>query len=267
MAKYGKLALAAAVCAAIVGSVTGSAQAQARQVVAVSGASALSVPPPPAGDVPLPGGAMQDDTGGELDPTPMSSLGIGFKLGMAGMGEGTLEYQVKGKPVPGQIGSRRGLYLSVPLHLGGDGFGWMIEPYYGRATVSAVTIDHAGQTTATADVNLAAYGIYTGPTVTFQVTQPLYLGIGAGLKAAYVASNFFDYGFDVYGRVPVSATYYLASQVALVAELGLGFGASAYVSQPNETRSPITGKITKVENDAQVGKALTWDCSVGVRLP
>lgn len=266
MLKSGKLALAAAVFGAIVGSATGSAQAQARQAVAASGASALSVPPPPAGELASPSGAMNDDTGGELDPTPMNSLGIGFKLGMAGMGEGKLQFQSNGKAYPGRVESRRGLTLSVPLQVGGDGFGWMFEPYYSRASVGTTTTDASGQPSGSTDVNLAAYGMYTGPTVNIHVMQPLYLGIGAGIKAAYVASNYFDYGVDAYGRVPLSATYYLANQVALVAELGLGYGVSAYVSKPNVVVTP-TGKISKVENDAQFGKSLSWDCSIGVRLP
>jgi hypothetical protein len=264
--KYGKLALAAAVFGALVGSATGSAEAQARQVVAASGASALSVPPAPAGELSTSSGAVNDDTGGELDPTPMNSLGIGFKLGMAGMGEGKLQFQSNGKSYPGRIDSRRGLYLSLPLQVGGDGFGWMFEPYYSRATVGTTTTDTGGQPNGTADVSLAAYGLYTGPTVNIHVAQPLYLGIGAGIKAAYVSSNGFDYGVDAYGRVPVSATYYLSNQVALVAEMGLGYGVSAYVSKPNVVLSP-TGKVSKVENDAQFGKSLAWDCSVGVRLP
>jgi hypothetical protein len=260
------LALAAAVFGTIVGTHTGSAEAQARQAVAASGASALSMPPPPAGELSTSPGAMNDDTGGELDPTPMNSVGIGFKMGMAGMGEGKLQFQSNGKSYPGRVDSRRGLTLSVPLQVGGDGFGWMFEPYYSRASVGTTTTDATGQPSGSTDVNLAAYGMYTGPTVNIHVMQPLYLGIGAGIKAAYVASNFFDYGIDAYGRVPVSATYYLANQVALVAELGLGYGVSAYVSQPNIVVTP-TGKISKVENDAQFGKSLSWDCSVGVRLP
>jgi hypothetical protein len=263
---FGKLALVASVLA-IVGSTAGSAGAQARQVLSASGASALSVPPPPAGDGPAVASASQDDTGGELDPTPMSSLGIGFKLGVAGMGTGTLQFQRNGKSYPGRIESRRGMYLSVPLQVGGEGFGWMFEPYYSRASVGTLTFDTSGRPTGSVDSNTAAYGLYTGPTVTFHVVRSLYVGVGAGVKTAYVSSSGFNYGIDLYGRVPVSATYYLTDQVALVAELGLGYGLSAYFSDTRTVVDPVTKRSAKVDSNALYGKSLTWDCTIGVRLP
>jgi hypothetical protein len=264
---FGKLALAAAVLGASAGSLTGSAGAQARQVLAASGASALSVPPPPPGDGPARASASQDDTGREPDPTPMSSLGIGFKLGVAGMGTGTLEFQRNGKSYPGRIESRRGVYLSVPLQVGGEGFGWMFEPYYSRASVGTLTLDASGRPTGSVDSDTAAYGLYTGPTVHFHVVRSLYVGVGAGVKTAYVSSSGFNNGVDLYGRVPVSATYYLTDQVALVAELGLGYGLSAYFSDPRTVVDPVTKRSAKVDSNALYGKSLTWDCTIGVRLP
>jgi len=264
---FGKLTLAAAVFGALAGSPTGSAGAQASQALAASSAYALSAPPPPAGDGLAAASASQDDTGGERDPTPMSSLGIGFKLGVAGMGTGTLQFQSKGKSYPGRIESRRGVYLAVPLQVGGQGLGWMFEPYYSRASVGTLTLDASGRPNGSVDSNTSAYGLYTGPTVNVHVVRSLYVGIGAGVKTAYVSSSGFNYGFDVYGRVPVSATYYLTDQVALVAELGLGYGLSAYFSDKRTVVDPVTKRSAKVDSNALYGKSFTWDCTIGVRLP
>jgi hypothetical protein len=197
----------------------------------------------------------------------MSSLGVGFKLGVAGMGTGTLQFQSNGKSYPGRIESRRGVYLAVPLQVGGEGFGWTFEPYYSRASVGTTTLDASGRPNGSVDSDLSAYGLYTGPSVNIHVLRTLYLGIGAGLKAAYVSSKGFNYGVDTYGRVPVSATYYVSNQVALVAELGLGYGISAYVSDKRTVVDPVTKRSSKVDSNALYGKSLTWDCTIGVRLP
>jgi hypothetical protein len=133
--------------------------------------------------------------------------------------------------------------------------------------VGTTTRDASGRPNGSVDNNTAAYGVYTGPTVNLHVVRSLYLGFGAGLKAAYVSSDGFSYGVDAYARVPVSATYYVANQVALVAEMGLGYGVSAYVSEPRTVVDPVTKRPVKVDSNALYGKSLTWDCTIGVRLP
>jgi hypothetical protein len=256
--QYRSLALALGMMGGLVGMVPTSASAQAAEAVAVSGAQALSVPPPPE--------ALRDDTGGELDPTPMNSAGIGVKVGMAGMSAGEQQLRIEGKNVESRIEARRGVYVALPISLGGDGFGWSFEPYFARASVERTTRDALGAATGSTEASLTSYGLYTGPMFNVHVVQPLYLGVGVGLKAAYVHSPSFEYALDAYARVPLSATYYLSNKLALVAELGLGYGLSAYVDKPTKVIG-ANGKVSAVESEAQVGKGLTWDCSIGVRLP
>jgi len=257
--KYGKLAVASALFGALVGAAPTEAHAQARDAVALSGAQALSVPPAPST-------AMQDDTGGERDATPMAGIGVGFKLGMAGMSEGSFDVKAGGKTYPGRVDARRGLHLALPIELGGNGFGWSFEPYLSKASVTRTVTDVSGQPSGEEEANLMAYGMYTGPAVHIHVMQPLYLGVGVGIKGAYVSSNDFRYGFDAYGRVPLSATYYVLNDLALVAEVGVGYGVSAYVNKPVPVVN-VQGRTVDVESDAQFGKSFAWDCSIGVRLP
>lgn len=233
----------------------GQVSAQARQVVA---SQAVSMPP-----APLP---LYDDRQ-VRDPNPMAFAGIGVKLGMAGMSSGQLKVSRSGKSYTGNIDSRRGLHLAIPISLGGDGFGWTIEPYLTRSTVSSATVDAKGTVTAGADANLTAYGVYTGPSINLHIAAPLYLGFGAGLKAAYVSSPDFKLALDAYGRIPLNATYYLSNQLALVAETGFGYGVSAYTNKAQTVVSPTTGKVVNVKDDSQFGRAFAWDCSIGVRLP
>lgn len=242
-------------CAAGIAS---EASAQARQVVSASGAQALSTPPAPM----LSKYEERDDIK-KRDPNPMHFAGVGVKVGMAGMGAGRLTITHGGESYSSRIEPRRGLHVAVPIDLGGDGFGWTFEPYLSMASVS---VSSTGST-ETRSASLNSYGLYTGPAVRFHVTQPLYVGLGLGLKSAYVHSNAFDLALDAYVRAPIHATYYVNNQVALVAELGFGYGASVYFNKPVPVVDPITRVVRNEEPDPQFGKAFAWDCTIGVRLP
>lgn len=255
MNRFGMLRLFSAIVVGLVCGV-GQVSAQARQVVA---SQAVSMPPPPQ--------PLYDDRQDARDPNPMAFAGVGLKLGMAGMSAGQLKLSRSGKSYTGNIDSRRGLHLAVPINLGGDGFGWTLEPYLTRTTISRTVVDATGNLSNGADTNLTAYGLYTGPAINLHVAAPLYLGFGAGLKAAYVSSPDFKLALDAYGRIPLNATYYLSNQLALVAETGFGYGVSAYTNKAQTTTNPSTGKVTRVKNDSQLGRAFAWDCSIGVRLP
>jgi hypothetical protein len=237
------------------------ASAQARSVVSASGAQALSAPP-----APMVGTLHESDDLKKRDRNPMQAAGVGVKVGMAGMGQGTLTLHHGGETYNGRIDARRGLHIALPIDVGGDGFGWRFEPYVSFASVAVTSTSSAGGV-PTEQANLTSYGMFTGPTVQIHALQPLYLGIGAGLKTAYVHSNAFDLALDAYVRAPISATYYVTNTVALVAELGFGYGASVYFNKPQPVLDPVTRIVTNQKDDPQFGKAFAWDCTIGVRLP
>jgi hypothetical protein len=177
---------------------------------------------------------------------PMGWAGIGLKLGAGGTGASEIDVampSVGGMAVPGvtaKTDSRAGFQLSVPINLGGDGFGWMVEPYLNL------------------DKNITATGLYTGPTINIHILDPFYLGIGFGVKFAYLSSDKLDLGLDVGGRVPITGTYYIHPDIGLVAELGLGYTASGYAFKP------LPGQESP---DLSFGAAFAWDFSVGARWP
>lgn len=198
----------------------------------------------------------------------MAVIGIGLKLGMAGTSAGSLASSSDGLSVDDEVDARRGLHLAIPLSVGGSGFGWTLEPYMSRSSIGRSTRDPTGVITGRREqVELRAYGVYTGPVVQIHVANPVYVGIGLGVKGAYVANDGFDYAFDAYARVPLSVTYYVIDQLALVAELGLGYGISIFADQPRIRIDPLTNKPRTVPSDPQLGKSFAWDFSIGIRLP
>ena len=258
-------------------STASTAAAQARQAVSISGA-------PAAITVSTSARPIEDDSTSERDPTPMGRASIGLNVGMAGSGVGKYNLTVEGISVPGSIDSRQGLYLALPIHVGGDGFGWTFAPYMSRSSIARDVKDGEGYVVGSKDTNLSAYVLYTGPVVHIQVTQPLYLGIGAGIKLAYIANDTFEYAADAYGRVPLSATYYITDKLALVAETGFGYGVSAFLDKGtiDEDGPSVVGvsdsvirngtiassdEVRTTDEDPQFGKAFAWDFSIGVRLP
>lgn len=236
---------------------TGAAQAsQAVTTMAPSTASADAVAPPAANQ-------EQNDDDSEAKKHPMGWAGIGVKVGVASVGAG--KASISG--FEGRTDSRFGMQLAMPIHLGGDGASFTLEPYMAMSSVSHDTKDSMGQVTGSESVNLNAYGVYLGPTFNIHVARPVYVGFGFGIKGAYLANNAFDYAVDAYGRVPLHATYYVSNSCALVAEVGLGYGGSLFVDKPQVAVDVASRTARNVKDDPQFGTAFTWDASFGVRLP
>jgi len=257
---YIGLATAAAWALSVL-ALTSLAQAEPRHALALSGAQALSEPPAPE--------AQQEDELAEArDPTPMAILGIGVKLGVAGTARSKLTVTGDTRSLQSRIDPRRGFHASVPLQFGASGFGWTLEPYVSRSSISHALRNESGVLTGGSEqVDLTAWGIYTGPVVNIHVVRPLYLSLGLGVRGAYIANDGFDYAFDAYMRAPIGATYYVTDQLALVVELGLGYGLSIFADHPRVRIDPLTNRLRSVPEEPQVGKAFAWDCTLGVRLP
>lgn len=232
---------------------TESASAQAKQAVSnvtmVSASSQLN--------------EKNDDADAERDRHPMGWAGVGVKVGAAGMSAGKLT--VMGQE--GRTQSRVGAYVAVPIMLGGDGFGWNFEPYFMQSSIAHGVKNESGNVVSSENVALHALGMFTGPTGNFQATRSLYVGFGVGIKGAYVLNNGFDYAVDLYGRVPVNATYYITRSIAMTAEVGFGYGASVFADKPRVTVDPVSRTAKNVKDDPLFGLAYTWDATIGIRLP
>jgi len=231
---------------------TESASAQAKQAVSnvtVVGTSQKMV--------------AQDDSAARARKNPMGWAGIGVKVGAAGVTSGKLT--IMGQE--GRTAGRMGLQVAVPITLGGDGFGWSFEPYYMKSTIAHDAKNSQGNVTGNANVDLTSLGMYTGPIFNVHVMDPLYIGFGFGVKGAYLMNKGFDYAADLYGRVPVHATYYFNRTVAMTAEVGFGYGASAFADKPRVMVDPVSRSLKNVKDDPLFGLAYTWDATIGFRVP
>lgn len=183
---------------------------------------------------------------------PMGWIGIGVKVGFAFVGSSEIGVDaaslglaptVEGmqiNPTYTFITPRRaGVQLSIPINLGGDGFGWMVEPYFHFASYRA-------------------NGLYTGPTINLHLADPLYFGFGFGFKGALLYADELDFGIDLGGRIPFTLHYYLANDLGLIAEAGIGYTATGL------SLKPAPGKEA---GDISFGGAFAWDLSFGVRFP
>jgi hypothetical protein len=203
---------------------------------------------------------------------PKNSYSFGLQLGMAQVGTGSVRnptyissamtLPVKQLEDANLLGegctildkrcrteSRRGFHLGFPIQVGGSIVGFRFEPYMTLAAAAK------------------AYGIYMGPTFEYHAAHPLYLGLGFGLKVAWVKDKDWKYAADIYGRIPLRVTYYLVQNFGLVFEFGFGAGASGYVSALRDVLNPMTGKTIARRTDMTFGFGRTWDFSFGVRFP
>lgn len=200
--------------------------------------------------------------------SPMPYAGVGLKLGVAGTraGERTFDFDENYR-FESRTDKRLGLHLSVPIYLGGKGFGWVFEPMLQKSSVSHALKDNLGRIVGAEDVGVLGLGMYTGPQVQIHASNALYLGIGLGAKVLYLANDAFEYAFDVYGRAPLTVTYYVHQHLAFICELGLGYGISVFADAPRPMLDTTTGIVRNVSDDPEVGSAFAWDFTFGVRLP
>jgi hypothetical protein len=207
--------------------------------------------------------AAKQDAADEERKNPMGWAGIGVKVGVAGMTTGKLT--VMGQQ--GRTEGRMGVHVALPITLGGDGFGWNFEPYFMQSSIAHETKDTQGTVTGSENVGLTALGMYTGPIFNIHAMDPLYIGFGLGIKGAYLMNKGFDYAADLYGRVPVHATYYFNRTIAMTADVGFGYGVSAFADKPRVMIDPVSRSLKNVKDDPLFGLAYTWDATIGVRLP
>jgi hypothetical protein len=118
-------------------------------------------------------------------------------------------------------------------------------------------------------VGVLGLGGYTGPQVQIQATRAFYVGFGLGPKVLYLINDAFDYALDLYGRVPVSGTYYVNDHLAVMMELGLCYGVTVFADRVAPVVSTQTNQylVRNANDDPEFGAAFAWDFSVGVRLP
>jgi len=191
----------------------------------------------------------------EEEKDPMAGIGIGLKLGYLNYGKGSFEATVSGTKIKTNIASRDGLTVSIPINLGGSGFGWLFEPYLGATS------------------QIKSIGLITGPTIVFHLVDPLYLGVGIDLRVGWLLSSGIDMGADLYGRIPITATYYVIPDLGIVAELGIGYGATGIKYKDMPAIDPTTG-FPILDSNGQpkklpfgLGTSYQIDFSLGVRWP
>jgi hypothetical protein len=262
------------------------------QTVKTSQDAALLTPPPPPGTPVAQGAASKSKNREGLTPAsehvadtseeagkrdPMNWLGLTFKFGYAAVASGKLNNPTYNKALAtyaamlppealamtGLVGggactpidekcrtaARKGFQFALALHIGGGGLGFDVEPYL---TVSG---------------NAFAAGMYFGPRVQLHLARAFYLGIGLGARAAYVALDGWKNGGDIFGRIPLQLTYYVARNFALVAEGAFGGGISLFVSEPVTITDPRNGKALASTPKIAVGAARGWDITLGLRFP
>lgn len=221
----------------------------------------------PALDRPVPDHTAAESGESDEAEDPMAWLGIGVKVGIASNGEGEIDNPtfIDALPAgPGNkrkltIDSRTGWHLAVPVNLGGDGIGLLLEP-----SLTFASIEGASTTTGKKkDYGVTVISGYLGPNLNLHPIDPLYIGVGAGLKVGYATSDIYDFGLDIFGRVPITATFYVIEDLALVAEFAFGYGVTGYAAK--EYVSTATAKVEKP--DLEFAPVSSWDLTIGVRFP
>jgi hypothetical protein len=178
----------------------------------------------------------------------MGGILLGLKLSMLMVGEGEFDATTT-NPVTGmdqtqtlKMPARTDFQITVPLNFGGSGAGFDLQPSIGFGDVTAL-------------------GLYLGFAYHLEINPKTYINFGIGPQFRYWLEDTVDIGADIFGRVPVGATYYAAPDLGLFAELGIGYGATGFA-----TKAPAGAPAGSVP-DFGLGTSFAFDIGVGVRWP
>ncbi|MFT3924681.1 MAG: hypothetical protein QM778_19230 [Myxococcales bacterium] len=193
----------------------------------------------------------------------LPKVSVGLLAGSAGTSAGSLK--VRG--YEGHLHRRVGFALSVPLRLGGDRFGFVVAPMLQTSKIFHTRRDAYGNPIGNREVHLLGLGGYLGPAYTARLAHRLWLSFGLGIKALYLRNSAFRYAADFYARVPITLLFYDTDKIALCAEIGAGYGASALANLPQPVFNPVTNKLTLGDANPSFGLGATWDFALGISFP
>jgi hypothetical protein len=203
-----------------------------------------------------PGGDQAPPEEEEDKDGPMGWGGFGVELGYQHFSDAS--FDSGGDPateaIIGGIPERDNRTIALTIDLGGDGLGLQLSPYYATGEIR--------------QVDLTTFGLFIGGMYRPHFGN-VYPHIGIGLQAGYMSADIITYGLDLYGRVPLGITYYPLKNLGLVAELGLGWGATG-VQYPTQSIEVDTGQgisVTATSPDLEFGTTTLYDVSIGLRFP
>lgn len=192
-----------------------------------------------ADDAAKPADADKPADGAKPDEKSFPWFSLSPTVGYAYFGKGDLS--IGGNTFT--IESRSGARIALQLAMGGDGFAFELSPLFIHESGTGFTSN--------------TVGLFTGFLWRLQFGR-WYPHFGAGLQAGYMMSDNLDLGFELYGRVPLGVTWYVLKNLGVVAELGVGYGASGMKLKSNPA---IPKPELKFAPDVMI------DFSVGIRWP
>lgn len=129
---------------------------------------------------------------------------------------------------------RHGLIFKLHLDLGGDGVAFELAPIFslqfGGITPNS-SISDINFESGFSSGSFQAVGGEMGLVYRFSIKQ-FFPHFGFGFHGAYLRGDDIEYGVEIYGRIPVGLTVYLAQHIAVVAEFGFMLGVTGIRAIP-----------------------------------
>ena len=208
------------------------------------------------------------------------------------------DIEVRGFPL--EVQPRNAFVFKLHLDLGGDGLALALAPLVAversggsLADVTSVGVDLSQGVGDGLGGDYVALGGELSLVYRFEIGS-FFPHLGIGFHGAYLTADSIEYGAELYGRVPIGFSWYVAEHLAIVLEAGLMYGATgirgtglddpaalaAEVDVGDECTDPQT-----LENDPelatqcqaavedqmseklQFGTGFAFDVMIGLRFP
>lgn len=140
------------------------------------------------------------------------------------------------------VGERHALFVTYGFNFGGEGFSSEVAPVY----IYEDSSNSFGE--------FHSLGLYLGVNWRWRFWN-LVPSAGFGVRGAYLLGKGISYGMEVYGRVPLSLSWYFTPKTNLILELGFSYGATG-VKAENLGVAALT-----------LGHNFSVDTLIGMRFP
>jgi hypothetical protein len=178
--------------------------------------------PPPAQAGPAP---EQKEEPPEEEGTKFAWFSLSPQVGFAYFPEASIE--VKGIPL--KVNPRNVFIFKLHLDLGGDGLALELAPLFAieadGSEFGKMKVDLGDSVGGGLGGDFVAIGGQATLVYRFDLS-PFFPHLGLGFHGAGLISDNIESGTELYGRVPIGFTWYMAEYLGLVVEFGLMWGAT-----------------------------------------
>lgn len=157
----------------------------------------------------------------EKKPFRFASFSFSPQIGYSFFPESNFEYD----NIKLKVDNRNSFVLKLHLDMGGDGLAFELTPFFANEKIGGDLSSFGKDLAGGVSGSFHAVGSQIGIAVRGSWGS-FYPHIGIGFHSAFLFGDSIEYGAELYGRIPLGFTWYVAKHLGLVMEFAFMYGAT-----------------------------------------